>query len=79
MVDYSLVRSDCPSLSFFFVLLCGLLNLKGKRHPSIGLFVGRDCHFRFALVFLFLLVHCLVGFAQNLSRMFREEIQSRES
>ena len=78
MVDYSLVRHDCPFLSFFFVRLCGLLDSKGRRHPLVGLFVGRDCLFRFALVFLFPLVHRLVGFAQNLSRMFREEIQSSE-
>uniref|UniRef100_A0A7N2MBC2 Uncharacterized protein n=1 Tax=Quercus lobata TaxID=97700 RepID=A0A7N2MBC2_QUELO len=78
MVDYSLVRHDCPSLSFFFVRLCGLLDLEGKRHPPVGLFVGRDCLFRFALVFLFPLVHRLVEFAQNLSRIFREEIRFSE-
>jgi len=61
-----------------FFRLCGLLDSEGRRHPLVGLFVGRDCLFRFALVFFFSLVHRLVGFAQNLSRMFREEIQSSE-
>ena len=66
MVDYSLVRSDFPSISFYFTRSYGLLEV-GKRHPKIGLFVGRDCPFRFIFLFLFPLVHRLVGIAQTLA------------
>ena len=67
MVDYSLVRSDCPSVSFCFARLCGLLKIVGRRRPKVGLFIGRNCPFRFVLRFLFPLVHRFVGIAQTLA------------
>ena len=57
MVDYSLVSSDCPSVSFFFTRLCGLLKIVGRKQPKVRLFVGRNYPFRFVLCFLFPLVH----------------------
>ena len=57
MVDYAVVRSDCPSVSFFFVQLCSLLEAVGRLRPKVGLFVGRNCPFKFVLHLLFPLVH----------------------
>ena len=67
MVDYSLVRSNCPSVSFFFAYLCGLHEAIGRSGPKVGLFVGRDCLFRFILLFLISLVRRLVEISQLLS------------
>lgn len=77
MVGYSLVRRDCPFISFIFTCLCGLLEFVGRQRPGVRLFVGRDCPYRFVLLFLFPLVHCSVGIAQTLI-MFGEEIRWSE-
>ena len=71
MVDFSLVRLDCPS---FFARLCGLLESIGRKRPKVGLFVGRDCPYRFILLFLFPLVHRLVGISQTLTMFGEEEV-----
>ena len=57
MVGYSLVWSDCPSISFFFARLCGLLGIVGRKCPKVRLFVRKSCPYRFVLLFLFPLVH----------------------
>ena len=75
MVDFSLVRLDCPS---FFARLCGLLESIGRKRPKVGLFVGRDCPYRFILLFLFPLVHRLVGISQTLTMFGEEEVRSGE-
>ena len=75
MVDFSLVRLDCPS---FFARLCGLLESIGRKRPKVGLFVGRDCLYRFILLFLFPLVHRLVGISQTLTMFGEEEVRSSE-
>ena len=53
VVDHSLVWSDCPSVSFFFARLCDLLESIGRKCPRVGSFVGRDCSYRFVMLFLF--------------------------
>lgn len=63
MVDYSLPRLDCPSVSFFFTHLCGLLKFVGRKRPKVRLFIGRDFLFKSVLPFLFPLVHRSVGIA----------------
>ena len=63
MVDYSMVRLDCPSISFFFARLSSLLGVVGRQCLEVGLFVGRNCSFRFVLRFLFPLVHHFVWFS----------------
>ena len=65
MVEFSMVRSDFPSISIFFVHLCSLLEAVGRRCPKVELFVDRNCPFRFALCSLFPLVHHFVGFAPS--------------
>ena len=77
MVDYSLVRSDYPSISFFFVHLCGLLESIDRRRLGVGLFVGRDCPYRLVLLSISPLVHRSVGIAQTLA-MSGEEVRSSE-
>ena len=72
MVDYSLVRLDCPSISFFFACLCGFLVSKGRGGPQVNLFIGQDCPFRNILVFLFLVIPLSLSFTQLLSRMLGE-------
>lgn len=69
-----MVRTDCPSISFFFARLCGLLESIGRKRPKVGLSVGRDCPYRFVLPFLFPLFHLSVGIAQSLV-MSREEVR----
>lgn len=76
MVDYSMVRSDCSSISFFFAHLCSLLEAVGRRRRKVELFIGRYCPFWFALCFLFPLVHHSVGFAQMLAMSRESEIRS---
>ena len=71
-VDYSLVRLDCPSISFFFACLCGFLVSKGRGGPQVNLFMGQDCPFRNILVFLFLVIPLSLSFTQLLSRMLGE-------
>lgn len=78
MVDYSVVRSDCSSVSFFFAHLCSLLEVVGRQCPEVGLFVGRHCPFRFVLHFLYPLVHCSVGVAQMLVMLGEGEFRSSE-
>ena len=50
----------------------------GRRHPKVRLFVGRDCPFRFILLFLFPLVHRSVGVAQTLAISREEGVRSSE-
>ena len=66
MVEFSVVRLDYPSISFFFARLCSLLEAIRRHRPKVRLFMGRNCPLRFALCSLFPLVHCFVGFAQTL-------------
>ena len=75
MVDYSLVRTDCPLVSFFFTRLCGLLEIIGRRCPKVGLFVGRNYPFRFVLRFLFPLVHHSIGIAQTLAMSIKGAVR----
>ena len=63
MVDYSLVWWDCPSVSFFFARLCGVLGIVGRQRPKVGFFVKKSCPYRSVLLFLFPLVHRSVGIA----------------
>ena len=78
MVDYSLVWSDCPSISFFFARFCGLLGIIGRKRPRVGLLVRRNCPYRFVLLFLFPLVHRSVGIAQSLLMSGEGEVWSSE-
>ena len=77
MVDFSLVRTSCPSISFFLAHHCGLLQSVGRKYPGVGLFVRRDYPYRFVLPFLFPLVYRSVRVAQ-ISIMSGEEIRSSE-
>lgn len=78
MVDYSLVRLDFPLVSFFFARLCGLLEVVGKKHPRVGLFIEKHCPYRFVLLFLFPLVYRSVGIAQSLIMSREDEVRSSE-
>ena len=78
MVDYSLVRLDCSLVSFFFAHLCGLLEVVGRKRPRIGLFIEKNCPYRFVLLFLFLLVYRSVGIAQSLIMTGEGEVRSSE-
>lgn len=77
LVDFSLIRSDCPFVIFFFAHLCSLLKPVGRKRPKVGLFVGRDCPYKFVLLFLFPLFHRSVGIAQTLTMFGGEEVRSR--
>ena len=77
MVDFSLVRTSCPYISFFLAHQCGLLQSVGRKCPGVGLFVRRHCPYRFVLPFLFPLVYRSVRIAQT-SIMFGKEIRSSE-
>ena len=43
MVDLSLVRRECPSISFFFARLGVFLKKFGGKRPRVGSFLPRDC------------------------------------
>ena len=78
MVDYSLVRLDCPSISFFFARLCGFLGVIGRKRPRVGLFIERSCPYRSIMLFLFPLVYCSVGIAQSFTMSEGGEVRSSE-
>lgn len=63
MVDFSLVRTSCPFISFSLSCLCGLLKSVGRKCLGVGLFVGRDCPYRFVSLFLIPLVYHLARVA----------------
>ena len=69
---------DCPSISFLFACLSGLLEVVGRQGLKVRLFMGRDCSFRFALRFLFPLVHRFVGIAQPLMMFGEGKVRSSE-
>ena len=78
MVDYSLVRPDCPLISFFFARLCSLLEVIGRKRPRVGLFVEKTCPYRSVLLLLFPLVYCLLGIAQSLIMFGKGGVRSSE-
>ena len=78
MVDYSMVRLDYSLISFFFAHLSSLLEVVGRQRPKVGLFVGRDCSFRFALRIFFPLVNRSMWFAQPLIMSGEGEVRSSE-
>ena len=53
MVDYFAVRSNCPLVSFFFARLCGLLEVVGRKHPRVGLFIEKKLSLQVCSTFLF--------------------------
>ena len=69
---------DCLSNTFLFACLCGLLEVLGKQGPKVGLFVGKDCSFRFALHFLLPLVHHSMGIARPLMMSREDKVRSSE-
>ena len=73
-----MVRSNCPSISFFVARLSSLLEVVSRQRPEVVLFVGRDCSFRFTLHFLFPLVHRSMWFAQPLIMFGEGEVRSSE-
>lgn len=74
-----MVRSNCPSISIFFAWLSSLLEVVGRQRPKVGLFVARDCSFRFSLGFLFFpLVHHSVGTTQPLIMFKDDEVRSSD-
>ena len=57
MVDYSVVRVNCPSIAFFFAHLCSLLeSIEGECLERISFFVGEDCPYTSVLSSLFPMV-----------------------
>ena len=76
MVDYSAVRSDCPSIAFFFAHLGSLLeSVEGERLERISSFVGKDCPYTSVISSLFPLVSRSTEVARLL-RMF--EVRSSD-
>ena len=53
MIDYSLVSLDFPSIYFFFAHLCGLLEVVGRKHPRVGLFIEKKLSLQVCSTFLF--------------------------
>ena len=78
MVDYYLVRLNCPSFSFLFTRLYNLLKAVGRKFPRVGLFVEKTYPYRSVLLFLFPLVYRLIGIAQSLIMSGEGEVKSSE-
>ena len=54
MVDYSIVKVDCPSIAFFFTHLGSLLeSIEGERLERVSSFIGKDCLYTLVLSSLF--------------------------
>ena len=56
MVDYTFVRQNSPSVSFFFARLGVYLEFLSGQRPQVGLFVSRSCAFRPVLFELYPLI-----------------------
>ena len=56
MVDYSAIRLDSPSISFFFARLGVFLESLNGQRPLVGLFVHRVCALRSVLLELYPLI-----------------------
>ena len=53
MVDYTVVRLESASLSFFFARLGVFLKYSSGWHPQVGLFVPHDYALRLVLLELY--------------------------
>ena len=78
MVDYSPVRLDCPSVSFFFAHLCGLFKVVSRKRPRVGHFIEKHYPYRSILPFLFSLVYHLAGISQSLIMSGEDRVRSSE-
>lgn len=78
MVDYSLVRSDCPLVSLFFPHLCSLFEAVGRKCPKVGLFVEKNCPYKSILLHLLPLFYRSVGIAQLLIMSREGKVRSSE-
>ena len=76
MVDLSLVRRECPSVSFFFARLGVFLTKSDGKHPRVGLFLPHDyAAFRPVLLdFYPLICHSLISYCVE---MGDREIEAR--
>ena len=55
MVDYSVVKVDCPSIAFFFAHLGSLLeSIEGEYLERISFFVGEDYLYTMSFLHYFL-------------------------
>ena len=67
MVDYSVVRVDCPSIAFFFARLgCLLESVEGECLKWVSLFVEKDCPYKSVISSLFPLVSHFAKVARSL-------------
>ena len=78
MVYLSLVRRECPSVSFFFARLGVFLEKSGRKHPRVRSFLPRDCAaFRPMLLDFYPLIrHSLISYHVE---MGDSEIETRVS
>ena len=53
MVDYTAIRLESPSVSFFFARLGVFLKYSSGWHPQVGLFMPHDCALRLVLLELY--------------------------
>ena len=76
MVDYSVIRVDCPSVAFFFAHLgCLLESVEGECLKRVSFFVGENCPYTSVLSLLFPLVSRSVWVARLLKM---SEVRSSE-
>ena len=67
MVDYSVVRVDCPSVAFFFAHLgCLLESVEGECLERVSFFIRENCPYTSVLSLLFPLVSRFAGVARLL-------------
>ena len=80
MVDYFVVRVNCPSIAFFFTYLGSLLeSVEGAFLERISFFVGEDCPYTFVLSSLFPLVSHSTRIARSLkmSKVRSSDLETR--
>ena len=53
MVDYTAIKLESPSVSFFFARLGVFLKYSSGWHPQVGLFMPHDCALRLVLLELY--------------------------
>jgi len=76
MVDYSAIRTDCPSITFFFAHIGSLLeSIEGKHLKGISSFTRKDCPYTSILSSLF----PLVSHSAEVARLLRmSEVRSSD-
>ena len=81
MVDFSFIRQEAPSISFFFARLGVFLEFSGGHRSQVGLVLPQDCEaFRPVLTTLYpLICHSLIAHHLEMTAIEYRDIEVRSN